>query len=52
MLATDWRPAVGDRIRIVPNHVCYVVNLHPVLYAARDGHVEDEWQVAARGWTG
>ena len=24
---TSWRPAVGDRVRIVPNHVCVSVNL-------------------------
>jgi D-serine deaminase-like pyridoxal phosphate-dependent protein len=48
---TDWHPAVGDRVRIVPNHVCYVVNLHPVLYALREGRIEQTWPVAARGWT-
>lgn len=25
--ATDWRPRVGDRVRVVPNHVCVSVNL-------------------------
>lgn len=24
---TDWRPEVGERVRIVPNHVCVSVNL-------------------------
>lgn len=24
---TDWRPRVGDRVRIVPDHVCVSVNL-------------------------
>lgn len=48
---TDWRPAVGDRVRIVPNHVCYVVNLHPVMYALEGERIVETWPVAARGWT-
>ncbi len=28
---TDWRPEVGDRVRIVPNHVCVSVNLQDSL---------------------
>lgn len=49
---SDWRPAVGDLVRIIPNHVCYVVNLHDTLFAGRGDQVEDTWTVAARGWTG
>ena len=30
---TDWRPRVGDRVRIVPNHVCVSVNLQDRLLA-------------------
>ena len=30
--ATSWRPAVGDRLRIVPNHVCASVNLQDHLW--------------------
>jgi D-serine deaminase-like pyridoxal phosphate-dependent protein len=30
---TDWRPEVGDRVRIVPNHVCVSVNLQSHLWA-------------------
>lgn len=29
---TDWRPSVGDRVRIVPNHVCASVNLQDHLW--------------------
>ncbi|HEX5634786.1 MAG TPA: alanine racemase, partial [Gemmatimonadales bacterium] len=25
--ATDWRPEVGEQVRLVPNHVCVVVHL-------------------------
>jgi D-serine deaminase-like pyridoxal phosphate-dependent protein len=31
--STDWRPRVGDRVRIVPNHVCVSVNLQDRLLA-------------------
>jgi D-serine deaminase-like pyridoxal phosphate-dependent protein len=46
---TDWRPAVGDRVRVVPNHVCIAVHLHEVVYGIRDGRVETSWLVKARG---
>jgi D-serine deaminase-like pyridoxal phosphate-dependent protein len=40
---------VGQRVRVVPSHVCPVVNLHDHLTAVRDGEVEGELRVAARG---
>ncbi len=48
---TDWRPQVGDRVRIVPNHVCVSVNLHPRIYGGRGESIERAWDVVARGWT-
>lgn len=48
--STDWRPRVGDRVRIVPNHVCVSVNLHPVVYGIRGDRVLESWPVVARGW--
>ena len=48
---TDWRPRVGDHVRIVPNHVCYVVNLHARLYVLDGDRTGEIWEVAARGWT-
>jgi D-serine deaminase-like pyridoxal phosphate-dependent protein len=47
---TDWRPAVGDRVRIVPNHVCVSVNLHDTVWGVRGERIERSWPVAARGW--
>ena len=46
---TDWRPKIGDVVRIVPNHVCIVVHLNDLIYGARGDVVETRWQVAARG---
>ena len=47
---TSWRPRVGDRVRIVPNHVCVSVNLHDTIRGVRGDRIERSWQVAARGW--
>ncbi|HUF49517.1 MAG TPA: alanine racemase, partial [Longimicrobiales bacterium] len=47
---TAWRPHIGERVRIVPNHVCVSVNLHDRMYGVRGERVEQSWAVAARGW--
>jgi D-serine deaminase-like pyridoxal phosphate-dependent protein len=46
---TRWRPAVGDRVRIIPNHVCIAVHLHEVIYGVRGEQIQTSWPVAARG---
>ena len=46
---SDWRPAVGDRVRIIPNHVCIVVHLFDMVHGIRGEAVESSWQVPARG---
>jgi D-serine deaminase-like pyridoxal phosphate-dependent protein len=46
---TDWRPRIGERVRIVPNHVCVSVNLQERMYGVRGGEVVEVWDVAARG---
>lgn len=33
---TSWRPRVGDRVELVPNHVCVSVNLQDRLLAIED----------------
>ncbi|MGQ0766864.1 MAG: alanine racemase [Gemmatimonadota bacterium] len=45
---TDWRPRVGDRVRLVPNHVCIVVHLNDVVRGVRAEFLETSWRVAAR----
>ncbi|MDB5591410.1 alanine racemase [Enterovirga sp.] len=42
-------PQVGDVVRVIPNHVCVVVNLQNRLVATRGGRVVGEIPVAARG---
>ncbi len=46
---TDWRPEVGEQVRVVPNHVCIVVHLNDTIYGARNSVVETSWAVEARG---
>lgn len=43
------RPQLGERVRVVPNHVCNTVNLADELVVVQDGQVVDRWLVAARG---
>jgi len=49
LAASDWRPAVGDRVRVIPNHVCIVVHLNDLVYGLRGDAVATSWPVAARG---
>jgi len=43
------RPALGDRLQVIPNHACGCVNLHDGLLGVREGVVERVVLVAARG---
>jgi D-serine deaminase-like pyridoxal phosphate-dependent protein len=43
------RPNVGDVVRVVPNHVCVVVNMVDQLVAVRGDEIVDVLPVAARG---
>ena len=43
------RPDVGDVVRVVPNHVCVVVNMVDQLIAVRGSEIVDVLEVAARG---
>lgn len=45
---TEWRPRVGERVRIVPNHVCVSVNLQDRLLVSR-GDAAEVWPLEARG---
>jgi len=43
------RPRVGEKVWVVPSHVCATVNLHDEIWYGRAGRVEGSWQVAGRG---
>ncbi len=43
--------SIGDKLEIIPNHVCPVVNLFDELIGTRKGRVELVWPILARGKT-
>jgi D-serine deaminase-like pyridoxal phosphate-dependent protein len=49
VMAAERGFAVGDRLRIIPNHICVAVNLHERVYGVRNGEVEETWEVEGRG---
>ena len=40
---------IGEKVWVVPSHVCPTVNLHDEVWYGRRGRVEGNWKVAARG---
>jgi D-serine deaminase-like pyridoxal phosphate-dependent protein len=40
---------IGERVRVIPLHVCSAVNMFDVAYGVRAGVVEREIAIAARG---
>lgn len=42
-------PRIGDRLQVIPLHVCPCVNLFDVAYGVRGGEVEREFAIAGRG---
>ncbi len=39
----------GEKLRVIPNHVCVAVNLHETVYGIRGDEVERSWKVEGRG---
>jgi D-serine deaminase-like pyridoxal phosphate-dependent protein len=46
------RPAIGDKLKIIPNHVCVVSNLFDTVNLVEDSEVVEQLPVAARGRMG
>jgi D-serine deaminase-like pyridoxal phosphate-dependent protein len=46
---TDEKARIGEKVWVVPSHVCATVNMHDEVAYGRDGRVEGTWRVAARG---
>jgi D-serine deaminase-like pyridoxal phosphate-dependent protein len=49
LLAPQVKLDIGDRVRIIPNHSCPVVNLFDRAYGLRGNEVVEEFKIAARG---
>lgn len=50
----DWPddeplPELGQRLRVIPNHVCLALNLVDSVSVVSRGRLVDQWRVAARG---
>ena len=41
--------SIGDRLLIMPNHICPVINLTDSVAVVSDGVFTERWAVAARG---
>jgi len=39
----------GNKIQLIPSHVCTTINLHDNLYITQGGQLVDIWPIAARG---
>ncbi|MFQ6008987.1 MAG: D-TA family PLP-dependent enzyme, partial [Candidatus Zixiibacteriota bacterium] len=41
---------IGQKLRIIPNHACAVMNLFDFAYLVDDGKVIKRYEISARGW--
>lgn len=49
VIDTDAPFEIGEKVRIIPNHACVVVNMFDEMYGIRDGVVERTFEIAGRG---
>jgi D-serine deaminase-like pyridoxal phosphate-dependent protein len=47
--ACEYKPEIGERVSIIPNHCCTVTCMFDEVVGARADQVEVVWKVAARG---
>lgn len=51
VIESDADFAIGEKVRIIPNHVCVVVNMFDEMAGIRNGQVENMFRIAGRGKT-
>ena len=49
VLRKDFNLEIGAKLRLVPNHSCVVANLLDTYTVLKDGHITEQWEIAARG---
>jgi D-serine deaminase-like pyridoxal phosphate-dependent protein len=49
LAGVDRKFSIGDRVHVIPNHVCVAMNLHEQVYGVRNGRVDEVWKVEGRG---
>ena len=40
---------LGDRVHVIPNHICPTCNLYDTMYMIEDGEIVDEYPILCRG---
>lgn len=40
---------LGDRVHVIPNHICPTCNLYDIMYMVEDGEIVDEYPILCRG---
>ena len=45
----DFDLAIGSTIRLIPNHSCVVANLLDTYTVLKDGQINEQWDIVARG---
>jgi D-serine deaminase-like pyridoxal phosphate-dependent protein len=48
-ISSDDPVKIGERVEVIPNHICPVVNLFDSIYVTQGDTVVDRWTIAARG---
>jgi D-serine deaminase-like pyridoxal phosphate-dependent protein len=49
VIESDAQFEIGEKVRILPNHACVVVNMFDEMYGIRDGQVERVFEITCRG---
>lgn len=49
IIESDTKFEIGEKIKIIPNHACVVVNMFDEMYGVRNGEVERRFRIAGRG---
>lgn len=49
VIETDTPFEIGEKVRIIPNHACVVVNMFDEMYGIRGGQVEQVFKIEGRG---
>lgn len=49
VIETDFKFEIGEKVRIIPNHACVVVNMFDEMHGIRNGQVEKVFRIGGRG---
>jgi D-serine deaminase-like pyridoxal phosphate-dependent protein len=49
IITAECNCSIGEKVRIIPNHACVVVNMFDQMYGLRNGRVEHVFKITGRG---